>query len=432
MLWDQLEQYVDNLRREEPVVGLGVAVAKHGKLLYSHSFGMADLETKTPVTLDTVFGVASVTKSFTALAVMRLAEQGRLSLDAPVIAYLPKFKLTCVRDITAIKLRHLLTHSTGVPPLRRRQDLTTFAEHIAFLADEEVELLGEPGMFVSYCNDTFLLLGAVIEAVTKTSFRRHITEVILEPLGMLRSTLDDHVLPTLGNLSTPYVYDKESSRYSAVPWPVLNNYVVGGGIRSCLSDLLQYGGAYIGTHHLVKPATTSAMYSQGLPVGKNSWYGFGWRYTPAHGGVTLVEHGGGQPGVSSHFGFVPEEGIVAAVLANVTNVSAARIWLGAVNTALNLPLGYNTSDALVQDFTGDLSAFTGTYSCAEGGRVVIKEVAGKLTAQTEGMTHELNFAGDGTFFFDYRGQRTLRFYLDPAKGVWAVLFGLRMLQRQEI
>jgi CubicO group peptidase (beta-lactamase class C family) len=430
MLWNRFERFVDDIMREEPIVGLGVAVAKHGRVLYSNGFGVADLETKAPVTPETIFGVASVTKSFTALAVMRLVEQGRLSLDAPLVDYLPEFRLAGVKDMSAIKLCHLLTHSTGLPPMRRRQDLTTFAEHIAHLAGEETELLGEPGIYVSYCNDTYLLLGAVIEAVTGTSFRRHIAEVILEPLDMRRSTLEDHLLHTFGNLSTPYVFDNDAKLYSAVPWPVLNNYAVGGGVRSCLNDLIKYGGAYIGTHRLVEPATRRAMYSQGLPVGQNAWYGFGLRYTPAHGGVTLVEHGGGQPGVSSHFGFVPEEGIVAAVLANVTNVGAARLWLGAINTALHLPLEYDTNALQPQDFTGSLSAYVGTYSSAEGGRVVIEAAAGKLTAQTEEITHELTYAGGNTFFFNYRGQRVLRFYLGPAGRAWAVLFGLRMLRRQ--
>lgn len=430
MRWGQFEKYVDRLMSEEPIVGLGVSVAKHGRELYHRGFGVVDLETRAPVNKDTIFGTASVTKSFTALAVMRLVEQGRLSLDAPVSDYLPKFRLVNVRDITEIKLRHLLTHSTGLPPMRRRQELMNFDEHLDYLGNEPVRLLGLPGEYTSYCNDTFLLLGAIIEVVTGSSFRQHITNTILGPLDMRRSTLDDNMLGTLSNLATPYIYHAKIARYCAEAWPVLNNYAVGGGVRSCLSDLMKYGEAYIGLRYLAGPLTIRAMYSQGLPVGKNTFYGFGLRYTPVHSGVTLVEHGGGQTGVSSHFGFAPEDGLVVAVLANVTNVSAAMIWLAAMNTALGLPLEFNTNEELPQDFVGDLAAFVGTYISAEGGRITVVESDGKLAAETDGMQHELVYAGGSTFFFRYRGQRVLRFYTNPADQAWAVLVGLRMLRRE--
>ncbi len=430
MRWDKFEQYVENIMSEEPIVGLGVAVAKHGQELFCRGFGVADLETRAPVDKDTIFGTASITKSFTALAVMRLVEQGQLSLDVPVSTYLPKFKLPGVRDITTIKLRHLLTHSTGLPPMRRRQELTTFDEHLDFLGNETVPLLGAPGEYVSYCNDTFLLLGAIIEAVTGTGFRQHITQVILEPLQMQRSTLNDNMLGTLGNLSTPYMYHGDSKRHSAETWPKLNNYVVGGGVRSCLSDLMKYGEAYIGLRYIASPLATRAMYSQGLSVLKNTSYGFGLRYTPAHGEVTVVEHGGGQVGVSSHFGFAPEAGLVVAVLANVTNVSAARIWLAALNTALDLPLEFSTTEELPHHFAGHLSAYVGTYTSAEGGKVTVMESGDKLAVETEGMRHELTYAGGSTFFFRYRGQRVLRFFLNSTGEAWSVLFGLRMLRRE--
>ncbi|MBT9177500.1 MAG: Penicillin-binding protein 4* [Firmicutes bacterium] len=427
--WTQFDQFVSTLMAEEPIVGLGVTVTEHGKTIYCRGFGVADLETKAAVTEETIFGIASVTKSFTALAVMRLVEQGLLSLDASVCYYLPAFRLREVPDITAIKLRHLLTHSTGLPPMRRRQDLMGFASHLEFLAHEQVMLLGAPGQYVSYCNDTFLLLGAVIEAVTGSGFRQHITDTILKPLGMKRSTLEDDVLSTLGNLSTPYTYQTSTKTHQAEAWPVLNNYAVGGGVRSCLRDLLKYGQVYLGATPLAHPATIHTMWSEGLPVGKNASYGFGLRYSPAHGGVTLVEHGGGQPGVSSHFGFVPERGIVAAVLANVTNVSAARVWLAAVNTALGLPLHYNTNEELPQLLERNLEPFVGTYTSAEGGQVAVAEDNGKPVAKTEGLTHALIYAGGTTFFFNYRGQRVLRFFLDAGEKAWAVQFGLRILRR---
>src|SRR5690606_30258396 len=114
--WSGLEAYVKTIMEREQIPGLAMAISQHGETIYEQGFGVRDIETNKRVTPDTIFGIASVTKSFTALAIMQLVEQGKLTLDSPVIRYLPQFHLPRAKDMEQIYVHHLLTHTTGQPP----------------------------------------------------------------------------------------------------------------------------------------------------------------------------------------------------------------------------------------------------------------------------------------------------------------------------
>ena len=162
--WQEYTQFVKEVMEREHIVGTAIAVAQKGEVLFQQGFGWRDIEQQLPVTPDTIFGCASVSKSFTAMAIMQLADAGLLSVDDPVNKYLPEFKLKGLDDQNQVKIKHLLTHTTGLPPMRRRQDIATFDEHLEFLNNEDYTLLGEAGQYYSYCNDTFLLLGLLSNA----------------------------------------------------------------------------------------------------------------------------------------------------------------------------------------------------------------------------------------------------------------------------
>lgn len=424
--WARLEKYVLGIMREENIAGCAIAISRHGEVLFAKGLGVRDVKTQEPVTANTIFGVASVTKSFTALAIMALAAEGKLSVHDPVIKHLPEFALPGVGHIGEIKIYHLLSHTTGIPPMRRRQELQTFAQHLEYLATEPLQLLGRPGEYISYCNDVFLLLGAIIERLTGQRYADYITNKIVKPLGMGRTTLYTDALASFDDVSTPYIYNRAEQRLEQQPWPRLGNYEVGGGVRSCVLDLLKYGDTYLSPVSLGIP-----MYIPVHPLGRNSFYGYALKITPHHAGVTLVEHSGGQPGVSANFGFVPERGLVVAVLANVTGVSAARIWLAAVNVTLGLPLEFSTAVEYPHDCsTVPTQQYVGVYSSQEGGRLSISQYNGCLMAETEGESFPLYYSGDDYFFFTYRGQKVIHFF-SGADGIpWAAFLGLRILRRE--
>lgn len=328
------------------IVGAAVAVADGQNTLYARGFGVRDLASREPVTPETVFGCASVSKSFTAMAIMQLADRGALTVDDPVVRHIPEFKLAGAADMAEIKIRHLLSHTTGLPPISRCEDIMSYSKHLSHLANTPYKLLGRPGERFGYTNDTFLLNGLIIERKSGQLFRRYMTGHILDAIDMNRSTYSLEELERLDNVSTPYVLNPATGHPEPQPWPVLGTYEVGGGIRSCVLDLARYGqvflngGIALNGQRIVSEEGLARISQPALEVGTNTYYCFGIKRRPDYAGlgITLVEDFGSQPGVSSNFGFVPERGITVAVLTNVSNVPAAAIWLAAVNTALDLPI----------------------------------------------------------------------------------------------
>ncbi len=435
--WSRFEDFTEQLMNESHTVGAAVSISKNHRTLYSGGFGVRDRENQRPVSPETIFGIASVSKSFTALAISQLADEGRLSVDDPVVDHLPEFSLRGVDDMRKIKIRHLLSHTTGLPPMKRRQEIETFDEHLTYLAEAGYKLLGEPGEYFSYCNDTFLLLGAIIQRKTDRLYRRAMTGRILDPLQMNRSTYSLKEIEKFENVSVPYIYNEDEDEFSIPDWPDLGTYEVGGGVRSCVSDLIKYGRLYISEgefngRRLIGSEHIRRMYQPVHQVGRNSHYCFGLRITADYHGVTLVEHGGGQPGVSSNFGFIPEKGIAAAVLTNVSGAPAARIWLGAVNTALGLPLDAERSTEPCYEASRDeLERFIGVYQSKEGGKVRIFVEDDCVVAQARGKTYPVRASDRCTLVVkdEQRGTTTLRFFFDEDGEPWAVQAGSRMLPK---
>jgi len=434
--WIEFEEYTRALMEETHIPGAAVAVSHEGEPIYAKGFGVSDLATKKPVDPNTIFGIASVSKSFTALAIMGLQDKGLLSLDDPVIKYIPEWTISGVSDMSAIKIKHLLSHTTGVPPLRRREDLFRFDEHLEFFANEPIVPLGKPGEYLSYCNDTFLLLGAIIQRLTRKLFTRHMTVEILDKLDMNRSTygLDD--LRKFDNVTVPYVYSEKEGRLESVPWPQLGNYEVGGGVRSSVLDLMKYSQVYLNSgvyegKTIVSAEAIQAMQQRVHQIGRNTYYCYALEVTPDYEGVTLVEHGGGQPGVSSNFGFVPEEKISVAVLTNVSDAPASRIWLAAVNSYLGLPIDRERSyEPQYETDLEDMLKFCGTYECDEGSKFTISKTDNGIKITIGGHDYDLRASSEDTLVFQRnKMDQVIKFYFDDSGKPWAGFFHLRMLRR---
>ncbi|MGG1658212.1 serine hydrolase domain-containing protein [Brevibacillus sp. NRS-1366] len=428
-----LTDYVNQFMEEHNVPGLSIAISHQGEVIYQNGFGVRDHDRKEPVTPETLFGIASVSKSFAAVAIMQLVAEGKLSVDDPVSRYVPSFRIGGKINADRIKIRHLLSHTSGVPPLLRREELTKLNDHLAYLGDLDIDSLGEPGEYFSYCNDMFLLLGAIIERVTGRLFRRYVTEQLLEPLHMHRSTFSLEEVARLHNVSVPYV-QKGNKQVEPAPWPALGNYEVGGGIRSNVLDLMQYGQIFVNARQYQEKeiASESLLRSMWQPVHRltrNAWYGYALRMVPDYSGVTLVEHGGGQPGVSSNFGFVPEKGLVVAVLCNLDNVPIRNVWLAAVNAALELPLDQKDGEEPSYEASKEeLDRLVGTYQSAEGGNLRLFQRDGIPVADVAGTEFELRASGSDTLVFLQNGS-PLRFFFKAERQAWAVLLGMRMLVR---
>lgn len=430
--WPEFEAYVTKRMDEEQIPGIAIAVAKNGTVVYERGFGYADLQTKRPIGPDTLFGCGSVTKSLTVMALLSLVEAGRLSLDDPVCAHLPEFKLCGMDDPGMVKVHHLMSHTSGLPPLPRKPEINRLEDHLTYIAGQEYELLGKPGEYFSYSNDAFLLQGAIIERLTNRLYRRFVTETILAPLGMHRSTYSLEEIAKMADVSVPYMKNNETGKLEAVPWPSLGNYEVGGGLRSTVNDLLRYGAAFVGGENPVaSEELLRKMWQPVHQVGRKQFYGLALEIVPDYSGVTLVSHGGSQQGVSSCFGFVPEQGLVVAVLINATDMPAGDIWLAAVNRALGLPLTQKASQEPHYTATKEqLEKLAGTYQSREGGSLQIELAQDKPTLVFGGERYDLRASDSQTLVME-KDEYPIRFFANDDEQAWAAFFGFRMWTRQE-
>jgi CubicO group peptidase (beta-lactamase class C family) len=426
--WATFEKYVCDLMEKEHIPGLAVAVSLNGTVIYQKGFGYRDIENKVQVTPETIFGTASVTKSFTAAAIMKLEEAHKLSVNDPVIKYIPELSIPGFDPIDQIKIHHLLSHTTGLPPIQRKEEINHLEEHLSYLGSLSVTPFGNPGDYFSYSNDAFILLGLIIERVTGSLYRRYITQHFLERLGMNRSTMSVEELKKFNNVTIPYTYHKNTDHYESHEWPALGNYEVGGGIRSTVLDLLKYGHLYVDTPTQNK--YLGKMWVPKFKIFRNSAYGYALKVTP-YKEVTLVEHSGGQAGVSSNFGFVPEKNLVVAVLTNATGAPAEDIWLAAVNTVLGIPTEEKAwiEPEYHMSFM-DEEHFIGTYESGEGSKIEIKRDRNLLFAVIDGEACELR-ASDKRTFVIKEWEYPIPFYCDENGRPWAAFFGMRLLRKNK-
>src|SRR5438477_12110806 len=187
-----LEPRVKEEIQQGHLPGFAIGVVKNGKLIYAKGFGVAKLGATTPITSKSLFHMASVTKTFVATAVMQLVEKGKIDLDAPLVRYLPYFRLNDER-YRAITIRQVLSHTSGIPDTvnyhwdKPEYDAGALERFVRSIADQK--LVFAPGEKFAYSNTAYDILGDVIAKVSGESFEDYVQHNILTPLGMKDSTL---------------------------------------------------------------------------------------------------------------------------------------------------------------------------------------------------------------------------------------------------
>lgn len=447
--------------------GAAVALRRDGRLALATGFGFRDREASAPIDADTVCGVASVTKMFTALAVLLLAEDGLLRVDDPVRAYLPEFRLSGGANTDAVRISHLLSHTSGLPPLparhyataaspeleaweRRRTQrfiamappwdasIAALADLLPFLERFPYTVHGAPGERFSYSNEGYSLLGLIVERASGLPYARFVAERILRPCGMTRSSLVLGDVLAMENVTAVYTkHHGETARVRA--WFHAPAMIPGGQLRSTANDIARFvemlrnGGRAEGGR-VATAATVAAMIAPRVQLDASRWYGYGTITKVDGHGITSIGHSGGHKGVSSHAAFVPQHGIACAVLTNVDGGPAAAVWDAVVYDALGLgapPAPERPSLPEVTDAT--LASFLGEYGSAESGNVVVRVAAdGALTVEADGQTQPARVVAADTLVFGAGdGERVVRFVPAPdGSAPFAYAFhGLRHLPR---
>jgi CubicO group peptidase (beta-lactamase class C family) len=329
-----------------PAVGLALGVVRDGRLEFFRGHGLADIASGTRITEDTVFRIGSITKTVTAIAVMQLWERGTVDLDAPVSDYLHPFRLVPASEgWRPVTLRHLLTHTAGIPDVRRLSDLlhagltpsdgrppllnVAFGRPLPSLAEHYrsgLRVVVEPGSAFAYSNHGYATLGQIVEDVAGERLDRYFREHVFEPLGMTDTDLvrSEHLS---GRLATGYVLR------AGGPRPVADrNWIgaAGGGIYSTPRDMARYVAALLGggaNEHgrVLQPATLAAVFApQYQPDPRLPGMGLGFFRGEVDGHRT-VAHGGILPGFNSELLVAPEDGIGLFALTNGS--SGAFAWL---------------------------------------------------------------------------------------------------------
>ncbi|MCP2619766.1 serine hydrolase [Candidatus Aminicenantes bacterium AC-334-K16] len=308
---DRFAQFANSQMKIDQAVGLSVAFLKDNTL-WAQGFGYADLENKVPAKAESSYRLASITKTFTAIAVLQLAEKGLIELDADIRTYVPYFP----RKKWPIPVRFLLGHLGGISHYRnyavegRIKEHKNTREAIAIFAD--FELVAEPGTKYHYSSYGFNLLGAAVESASGMSYGEYIKKNIFIPLGMKNSRMDDP-LELIPNRVRGYQLVNGKIKNSE--FVDISSRFAAGGTRSTVIDLMKYARGII-QQKLLRPETWNRMFtSMSIRDGYFTGYGMGWNVRPWRGHFQ-VSHGGSQPETRTYILIFPTEKFALAVASN--------------------------------------------------------------------------------------------------------------------
>lgn len=327
--FEKLEELVVDLMRQSKVPGLSIGVVVDGKPAYARAFGARNLEKNLPMTPDTLWGIASISKSFCAMAVMQLDEQGKIDLNAPVSDYID-FKLG--REDNTIRVHHLLCHSSGIPELDATSAATikesfipmsSERDFMTFVNKAKDEIVDEPEKLFMYNNDMYTILGFIVEKVTGMRYSDYVRESILKPLEMERSTYLREEFEADQDTISGYAPSKDGKSLDSKEIKIDELDYACGGLYSSVRELQNYmialmdGGEFEG-RRIVSRESIEKMWTPYIKTPESytrgeGGYGYGWSIEKDFLGHTLVHHGGNIPTSGGFLAMIPEKKIGAVV-----------------------------------------------------------------------------------------------------------------------
>ena len=345
-----LNRYVSETMQRAGIPGLSLTLTRGGNALFSRGFGYRDLESRKPATENTLYGVGSVTKSFTALAILQLEEKGLLNLSDSVTDYAGSFKIDEHASKTTIS--HLLSHSSGMPSLNVAEiilfkdigtdtsfiPITGYEDFFNFLNESSGERHSPPGNKFLYWNEGYTILGKIIEDLTKMTYAQYIEENLLKPLGMKRSVFSRDKALADADHAIPY-YRSEDGNYKPTEIPDGQMVLAPGGLLTSPVELSRYLGLWIGGDHsdsailsrkrleeAIEPRITASITGA---YGK-TFYGYGWMKINDFFGKSLVMHSGSVAASSGFVGFVPDLNIGVSIGSNCSDAPTTQIGMYAL------------------------------------------------------------------------------------------------------
>jgi CubicO group peptidase (beta-lactamase class C family) len=388
-----------------------VLIAEKGKVIYSRSFGLANETTKEELNENSVFGLASVSKQFTAMAIVILKDQGKLNYDDKITKYLPE--LTAYDDIS---IRNLLNHTSGlIPNIDELKDTKEAKEYlatnldgnwvtnkdvVAFLSMYKPTLRFRPNEKWEYCNTGYVLLGSIIEKVTGLTYAEYLDQVIFKPLEMNNTYVYSlGLIPDkINNRTYDYIYSDSLKRFLSVD-SMINKINVkmaingGGSLYSTVTDLLKWDRALY-TDKLVSYTSLKEIFEPAILSDKTKTsYGFGWyiQENPNYG--KFVAHDGKDRGYLTYIVRQIDHDKTIIIL---ENYSPGMFPIDAINHILYDNITLYKEITLTNE---QLQKLVGTYEIQKGVEVKISLDKGQLIGQVTGQIDYALFPESELLFF---------------------------------
>ncbi len=317
------------------VAGMSLSVARDGSIAYERGYGFANLAHRVKATPETHYEIGSITKQFTATAVLQLKEAGKLSLSDTLARWIPEYKRGA-----AITIKELLQQTTGVPDYTDVNHFEkiagtqqpSFAKMLALVADKPLAFT--PGSKFAYSNTNYILLGEIVERASGTTWERYVRAHLFAPAGMTQSGfIDDEA--KLQPMATGYQMTKSGIKVAP---PLLSGWAwSAGAIVSTVGDMQAWDAALL-RGKLVNQTDLAAMFSPGKPAfDKGSFYAFGWVVDSADG-HKRIWHNGGTFGFTSSNLLFPRDRLAIVVLQNTVSMvdpdsTAMRVFEALVPSA---------------------------------------------------------------------------------------------------
>jgi len=395
--FERLDEFIMSKMSATHLPAVSLAVIAGDQVVHSRGFGQRNRETGLPATPATLYCIGSVTKSFTALAIMQLQERGLLSVNDEVSRHLDI-------DLRAmdqpVLIRHLLSHTSGIPALayaeaviRRAMNkggpdlpMGSYQDMFTFLRGAGAWAHYPPGRHHFYFNEGYVLLGAVIEQVSGLTYQEYVKQNILQPLGMERTFFDRREVEADHDAAQPYIVEGDGKR---TPGRYLYGAVTSdGGLISSVADMTRYVRMYLDDGRgqegrLIEPSSLAAMTEAHVEVPRqpflspsedgrlraelgdpapSNYYGFGLGVIPDFMGHRLIQHGGSVGVATAHMAFIPDRRLGIVLLANGSGYSLLQL----AHYGLALALGQEPDDLLFRRSEMALERLEGVYETFRG------------------------------------------------------------------
>lgn len=358
----------------------GVAlIARDGEILFRKAYGMANLELDVEMSPDQVFRIGSITKQFTACAILKLAEEGKLDLQDDITNFIEDYP---THGYT-ITIEHLLTHTSGIKSYTsmmewteevRKRDFTP-AELVDFFKNEPMDFA--PGEEFRYNNSAYFLLGYIVEIVSGKSYETFIDENFFQPLGMKNSYYGS-TTRIIHNRSDGYAMGKDG--YINADFLSMTQPFGAGSLLSTVDDLYTWYTAVMNHEVISEESLTKATTTSQLNNGKKTGYGYGWFIRNIQGSPNIT-HGGGINGFLTASLFIPEERLFVAVFSNCTCIDPGNLAVNMAAITLGKPYEWDSISLDVRL----LKSYEAVYTSEFDGDLVITYRDGVLYAMVTGV-----------------------------------------------